>query len=93
MSQNITIPKECKLNNDFVYKTENIDTILQEADKDFEDFYWETGKYNGRDLGIDGYKDFIHSQITKAYEAGREDREIEFGKRIDDTIQFFNKLK
>lgn len=82
MSQNITIPKECKLNNDFVYKTESIDTILQEADKDFEDFYWETGKYNGRDLGIDGYKNFIHSNITKAYEAGCDN-----GSVIQKTIK------
>jgi hypothetical protein len=85
--------KENIQTGDLVSNNQNLDTILQEADKDFEDFYWETGKYNGRDLGIDGYKDFIHSQITKAYEAGREDREIEFGKRIDDTIQFLNKLK
>jgi hypothetical protein len=62
--------KENIQTGDLVSNNQNLDTILQEADKDFEDFYWETGKYNGRDLGIDGYKDFIHSNITKAYEAG-----------------------
>ena len=47
-------------------------SLTKEEEKEFEDFYWERGKYQNRELGIDEYKSFIanltHSREQKLIE-------------------------
>ena len=42
---------------------------LQQILQEFEDFYWEKGIYEKRQLGINGYKNFISRAVVSALEA------------------------
>ena len=39
--------------------------MTSQQEKEFRDFYWETGKYKKRELGIDGYIDFINKLLKE----------------------------
>lgn len=41
-----------------------IKQFIQDKEKEFTDFYYETGKYAGRKLGIEQYKDFLRQAIS-----------------------------
>lgn len=47
--------------------------LIKEAKKDFNDFYWETGKYSKRSTGIKVYEDFLDSLILKVANQTKEE--------------------
>lgn len=59
--------------------TQKLNEKIAEIEKEFEDFYWEQGKYKGRNLGLAEYKKFIRSAIQKLIESSlpREKEEFE----------------
>ena len=50
--------------------------LTKEEEKEFEDFYWECGKYQNRELGIDEYKSFI-ANLTHSREQELIEKVIE----------------
>ena len=43
-----------------------MNNLTPEQNERFEDFWWETGEYKGRPLGIDQYKLFLASELALA---------------------------
>lgn len=58
--------REPKLNDVVKSMEKDLEPKLEEEwIKDFRDFYMESGKYEGRKLGIDGYIDFIRLTLAQ----------------------------
>ncbi len=60
---------------------------IEQGKKEFEDFYWECGKFEGRHLGINEYKSFLSSytqQLLNAFIA--DEREWNKNSRVGMVI-------
>lgn len=60
----------------------NLKQIIAEEMKEFEDFYWEKGKYSKRPLGIVEHKKFLSSALTRLAHKTLEGVELERRKII-----------
>ena len=47
--------------------------MTSQQEKEFRDFYWETEKHKNRELGIDGYIDFINKLLKEEKENHQSD--------------------
>ena len=76
-------------------------SLLQNQQKEFEDFFWERGKYKDRKLGIREYKNFLdnsHRVFLSVLEEWAKEKTDEFHlggefdegykKAMDDLLEF-----
>jgi len=46
---------------------------MKEWEEDFEDFWWQRGKYKDRKYGIQEYKNYIKRLISRILEGQKEE--------------------